>query len=746
MKNKIIFYLMFTYSLCVAGFDFEPAANNFSVTRNTVLVLEREATEQDRQAAEKFQHYYEKIYGSKLAVSDRAPDSKYIVFGITPAAKKLLGGVDFHSFAANEFLLRTFGNTAMVIAGKEPAGTIRAVDDFFNVVTARNILFYRTPHEVISEESSKRLRLPLYYRYAPCGREEGGGAPSFHFKITGDTVIVCGPEATPAEKNAAGELRKYIKTITGITLPVQQEHNGKSSILIGHGPEVKAKLPGCDLAALAADEIVIDTPSADTLVLTGARPRGSLYAVYSFLEKYFGVYFLAPDCEIIPETHDPAIPETHFRHAPKFVYRQTTSVAPDSPALVPFLVKNKLNGSMFRKLAIPEEWGGIYQMDMAHTGDTKNGYIRAADFFEAHPEYFAYRESSGKRENKQLCYSNPEVRKLIAAKVLALREGNPQNKFFSFAAADNDKICQCPECKKMYLESDTQGAGVYLAANEAARALQEKFPGTNTLVQAYWTTRKPPRNTTAEPNLWVAMGILNRPHNVSMNYHTGNTYFEMYRYLNGKRMFTWEYFANFTYYALPIPNLHEIPRTVKMYALIGSHGMFAQLPRGKTADFSSFRAWLTARCLWEPDTDIEAAADIFFAHYYGKAAPYLRDYIRFRKKAAHGKFVGCYDKAAPYLTPADRIRCLAYLNQALQATAGSEIHQQRCRFVKFGLILAVMLNYDKTAQWAESQGVTIPAYDALLRELSAINRESGDKLAGEPHSYRKVFQELSAKK
>ncbi len=733
MRNSVVFCLMFICSLCRADFDFNPTANNFSFNPNTVLVVEKEATEQDRRAAEKFQHYYEKIYGDKLAIVDRVPDSKYIVFGSTPAAQKLLPEVDFGRFVSNEFLLRTFADTAMVIAGQGPAGTMRAVDDFFNVIVARNIQFYQTSYEVIRKEPSKRLRLPLYYQYAPCATDTVQ-TPSFQFAITKDTVIVCGPDATPAEKNAAAELQKYLKKITGLTLVVEQEKNGKSSILVGQGAE-----------AQAADEIIIDTLSADTLILTGARPRGSLYAVYSFLEKYFGVLFLSPDYEVIPENYNPVIPEVHFRHAPKFLYRQTTFVDGNSPESIPFLVKNKLNGTMFIKFTIPEEWGGVYQMDMAHTGDTKRGYIRAAEFFETHPEYFAYREESGKREDKQLCYSNPEVRKLITEKVLALREKNPQKKFISFAAADNDKICQCPECKEMNRKSGTPGAGVYLAANETAKALREKYPDTNALVQAYWTTRKRPTDSTAEPNLWIGMGILNRSHGASMSYGTANTYFSTYKYLNGKRMFTWEYFANFTYYALPMPNLYEIPRTIKMYALLESHGIFAQLPRGKTADFAAFRMWLAARCLWEPDTDIEAAVDLFFEHYYGKGAPYLKEYIRLRKSTVQAKFVSCYAKTASYLSPAEHFQCLALLDEALKATADSKIQQQRCRFVKFGLVLAVLLDYDKMKQWADSQGVTIPEYGILLQELSAIHRESGDKSAGEPHSYKKVFLDLSQK-
>ena len=126
-----------------------------------------------------------------------------------------------------------------------------------------------------------------------------------------DYRIVVDETAIPAEKTAARELQKYIELLSGVTLPVvgEAQPDGRN-ILVGRSPEVLRRLEGRPEIAgyLDKDDAVILKTFGDTLVVSGARPRGTLYAVYTLLEDYWGVRWWSPTEELVPERRELAVP------------------------------------------------------------------------------------------------------------------------------------------------------------------------------------------------------------------------------------------------------------------------------------------------------------------------------------------------------------------------------------------------------------------------------------------------------
>ena len=103
-----------------------------------------------------------------------------------------------------------------------------------------------------------------------------------------DYAIRLCAEPTPAERHAAKELQRFFKEITGAELPVREagalpEH----AILVGRDAEAERLVPGVDWAKLGDEGLVVRT-AGPHLLLAGGRPRGTLYAVYSFLEDELG--------------------------------------------------------------------------------------------------------------------------------------------------------------------------------------------------------------------------------------------------------------------------------------------------------------------------------------------------------------------------------------------------------------------------------------------------------------------------
>ena len=107
----------------------------------------------------------------------------------------------------------------------------------------------------------------------------------------GDTryrIVLC-DNAIEAEKTAADQLAHYLNKTTGTTFPIVRES------------DMDARQPGIYLGwtrfarqhelnpeSLSIDEFVIQD-EGESLVLCGSRPRGTLYAVGEFLERFCDV-------------------------------------------------------------------------------------------------------------------------------------------------------------------------------------------------------------------------------------------------------------------------------------------------------------------------------------------------------------------------------------------------------------------------------------------------------------------------
>jgi len=91
-------------------------------------------------------------------------------------------------------------------------------------------------------------------------------------------IVICA-DAIPAEQTAADELRAYLGKITGAEFAVADESSAEPdspSIYLGQTAFAAGK--GIDLAKLGEEESVLRTVGG-SLVITGGRPRGTLYAV-----------------------------------------------------------------------------------------------------------------------------------------------------------------------------------------------------------------------------------------------------------------------------------------------------------------------------------------------------------------------------------------------------------------------------------------------------------------------------------
>ncbi len=108
------------------------------------------------------------------------------------------------------------------------------------------------------------------------------------------------PGCTESEIYAAEELSRYLMRVTDANFAFLQGMERPNKAIIIANPETVGEW-GVDAAAcdLGTDGFVIRAVGEDILIF-GGRPRGALYGVYDFLERFAGSRWYTPVVSKIP--------------------------------------------------------------------------------------------------------------------------------------------------------------------------------------------------------------------------------------------------------------------------------------------------------------------------------------------------------------------------------------------------------------------------------------------------------------
>ncbi|MFQ6099202.1 MAG: hypothetical protein ACE5O2_15830, partial [Armatimonadota bacterium] len=133
-------------------------------------------------------------------------------------------------------------------------------------------------------------------------------------------VILIPGQASAAERFAAEELARYIEAISSaqVAIAPEGERAAGVAIHIGRTQVARAALP----AELSDEpEGVFAGAEGDRVIICGGSDRGTLFAVYRFLEEALGCRWLAPDVEFVPHQRTIRIAPLNLVTAPAFDIR-----------------------------------------------------------------------------------------------------------------------------------------------------------------------------------------------------------------------------------------------------------------------------------------------------------------------------------------------------------------------------------------------------------------------------------------
>lgn len=481
--------------------------------------------------------------------------------------------------------------------------------------------------------------------------------------------IYLSPQADPTETFAAEELSNALEKISGVRFEVScsNEVPQRRAIVIGDlkNPAVQSQAAALKLAPGKVEQIAVCALDG-RLYLAGNQPRGALYAVYRFLQQELGVRWLwpGPEGEFMPTKKTWSLPELKFNYQPPFAYRGFHLCGDwrDVELFREWMGRNFIN--IHRHAASPQEKRrGFYSMWSSHN------VVLPESLFQDHPEYFA--EIGGKRYKSNLCFSNPEVDRLVAAATADYVRKRPFLDILSVFPSDNQDYCRCARCARM--DVSTAWFEFY---NRLTDALKKEFPDLKLATIAYQGYRDVPQCPVRNSEFveYASHSRCNiHPYGHPDCRHNEQTMQAMLAWqATGLPMGNYAYeYDIFSKNCRFVPFLSMVADAVQTGRKLGHVAMIPEVSlsprRGPDvyahAIQNRLSIYLYARLLWNPDEPLSEVLGDWCQTVFGAAAAPMRDYFQTMDRGwtgmpAHATILGNALNTAPHLLT-DRLRAEA---------------------------------------------------------------------------------------
>ena len=535
-------------------------------------------------------------------------------------------------------------------------------------------------------------------------------------------ALLLAADATDAEKHAATELAEFLKEVTGGEFVVSDKANaGQSRLLVGAGA-AKLADPGFTTDSLGEEGLVVRTVGND-LILAGGRPRGTLYAVYTFLEDEVGCRWWTSKVSTIPKKPTLKVGPLNVRFVPRLEYRESFWFdALDGD----WAVRNQCNGNSDR---LDAQRGGKHTYEgFVHTF---YGLIPPQKYFQEHPDWFSEIGGQRKGENAQLCLTNEEMRRELVKNLRERLRTNPAATIASVSQNDCFGNCQCGRCTAIDTEEGSPAGSLLRFVNAVATDIEPEFPNVALDTLAYQYTRKPPVHVRPRPNVIVRLCSIecsfSKPLADERNKAFRDDLLGWSKICD--RLYVWDYTTNFANYVLPHPNLRVLGPNIRFFVDHGVQGVFEQgAYQSYGSEMAELRGWVLAKLLWDPSRDPQKLIDEFLDGYYGPAARSVREYLKLTHDAveASGDPLGCFSPAdAKFLSLKTLSEGLRLLKAAEAAASGDAAIRHRVHVAQLPVLYAFMVRWEPLREEATAAGVAWPVDDsirAVYEQFMAIAR------------------------
>lgn len=529
-------------------------------------------------------------------------------------------------------------------------------------------------------------------------------------------VIVLCDSPAPAEQTAAAELAAYLGAVTGGSFSIvpESQANGMRGCLFV-GPTAFAKAHAVDTNAFGPEEWLIRTVE-DGLILAGGRPRGTLYAVYRFLEDTIGVHWWNAYEEGVPRTPTLRLDSLDRTGKPVIRYRDIyTLYAGDGGR---FAARNRLNRD--GDAGIGAAYGGEMGYGPPYHVHTFYTYVPPDPYFATHPEWFSLIDGKRSATNAQLCLTQPELRAFCVdrlkayieqARVAARQKDEPPPTVFDISQNDWGGMCQCDKCQAIAKAEESEAGPLLDFLNYIADAIAKDYPEVSLDTLAYVMTQKPPKTLQPRDNVIIRLcdtgSNFTKPITVPENHLFREHLLNWARIAKNLRI--WDYAVTYaTDYGLPLPTVHTYGPDYRFYAEHNVEGVLTEHEFPILADMRDFKIWMMMKMLEDPYRDYDALVQVFTDGFYGAAGGPMRRYLARLEQAGDAKPSHLGMDASPsqyhYLDLPFVTDAQTLFDEAERAVADDDVLLRRVRFARLPVDRATLILFPELlAQWVRQE-------------------------------------------
>ena len=445
---------------------------------------------------------------------------------------------------------------------------------------------------------------------------------------------VRGPDEPKAwEKSAAEELRHYLGLCLGRdgARPSRCLHpltvEGLDGVVFHVGDTAFARAKGLSPDSFADEEWCVKSFGRE-VVLVGGGTRGTLYAVYHFLEDDCGVRWWMDGDEDVPPARPLAFGTLDRRGKPFFMYRDIYRTAKSDPRTA---VRNRLNGNGDAR--IPAELGGGFEYGPPYHCHTWDKYLPFDTYGKEHPEWYALvgGERKGGQSVAQMCLTCPGLADEFSRRLEdfigkgeanAAAKGVPAPRLYDISMNDNRRFCECTNCAAATAKFGHSGRQLNFV-NAIAEKVAAKHPDLLFSTFAYYHSEPAPSNgVRAADN--VVVKLCNTRQNMAAGIFDDDNRFmhdQVLAWKNfTKNLFVWEYGITFgDGKGYPFPNEFSLLDKYRFYADNGVKGFLIEHEYPECSDMYELKFRLECKALEDPRQDAKGIIGDFMSRYYGAA-------------------------------------------------------------------------------------------------------------------------------
>ena len=506
-------------------------------------------------------------------------------------------------------------------------------------------------------------------------------------------AIIVSDDASETVRYAAAELARYIKQISGASLPVVTAGASVAGTPVHVGP-----------AETQQPEAISIHVGNDGVRIGGDGDRGTLFAAYRFLEEALGCRWLALDQEYVPTIATIDLAPMELTTAPVFNMRTFVARRED---LRTWGVKMGMNG-FYTTEGVVTSGKGYYFPKAVPMCHAYHLLIPADEYFDEHPEWFPLLQGerrAGQLHGKQLCVTAEGLADEFARRVIALFDEDPNLQIVSISPNDGYGWCECEACKaldeklcgsrmtKQGLagERPFRGDRAFWFANQVAERVAKVQPDKLLLVLSYINYAEPPDTIVPADNVvpWLchyAPADYSRPINDPTSEPNSQFNDLLVRWSErAPHLLFYAYVSKSMWWRLPRPAVHSFASDVKYLHSLGIRRYYCQSTLWDWPEAGPLY-YVICKLLWDPSLDPDTIAADWVTHMFGAAAEEMTAFyaaVQHSIKESGQSFSDNPPRHVPGLySHEDLASAREHLDAALEAAAGDEVVLSRVQKVE----------------------------------------------------------------